>query len=131
MPVDTADLNAAGQDYAATLTRVAGMPPVLDLVQLGLGTDGHTASLVPDDAALAVVDRDVTTTGLYQATRRMTLTLPVLNRARERLWLVTGATKAPALADLMDGSGSAPASRIRREETRVLADRAATAIRAR
>ena len=65
-----------------------------DLIHLGLGADGHTASLVPGDAVLDVRDRDVAITGaVYQGRRRMTLTFPVLDRARQILWVVAGAER--------------------------------------
>jgi len=82
MPVEAPDLQAAALEYAQTLREIAGTPPVLDLVHLGLGPDGHTASLVPGDAVLDVMDADVALTGIYQSRRRMTLTYPLLNRAR-------------------------------------------------
>ena len=127
MPVEARDLEAAAADYARELARVAGEPPVLDLVHLGLGPDGHTASLVPGDPVLGVADRDVAVTGPYQERRRMTLTYPVLDRAREILWLVTGADKAPMLARLRDGDRSIPAGRVRSERALALVDRAAAA----
>jgi len=127
MPVESADLEAAAQQYALTLRTIAGDPPVLDLVHLGLGADGHTASLVPGDPVLEVGDRDVAVTGVYQGRRRMTLTYPALDRARERLWLVTGSDKAGVLARLRDADASIPAGRVRRDGSRVLADAAAAA----
>ena len=81
------------RSYAGTLQEIAGSPPVLDLVHLGLGPDGHTASLVPGDPVLDVTDADVALTGVYQGRRRMTLTYPMLNRSRRILWLVTGSEK--------------------------------------
>ena len=82
-----------------------GSPPVLDIVHLGLGPDGHTASLVPGDSVLDVTDADVALTGVYQGRRRMTLTYPILNRARRVLWVVTGSDKAGPLAKLLKGDG--------------------------
>jgi 6-phosphogluconolactonase len=125
MPVEMADLEAGARVYAHTLEQLGGSPPVLDLVQLGLGSDGHTASLVPDDAALAVMDRDVAVTGPYKGCSRMTLTFPLINRTRHVLWLVTGAEKAEMLARLVAGDGSVPAGRIDRERAVVFADREA------
>jgi 6-phosphogluconolactonase len=125
MPVESPDLEDAAKRYALTLREIAGSPPVLDLAHLGLGPDGHTASLVPKDAVLNVTDRDVALTGVYQGRRRMTLTYPMLNRSRRILWLVTGNDKVDALARLRAGDPSIPAGRIQREQAMVLADRAA------
>lgn len=127
MPVETADLEAAAAQYAVTLRRVAGSPPVLDLVHLGLGPDGHTASLVPDDAVLGVANKDVAVTGVYQGRRRMTLTYPIINRSRQILWVVTGGEKAPMLPRLLDGDASIPAGRIQRERAVLIADEPAAA----
>ena len=125
MSVEAVDLEAACAQYAAILSGVAGSPAVLDLVHLGLGPDGHTASLVPGDKVLDVADVDVALTGLYQGRRRMTLTYPVLNRARRILWVVTGAEKMVMLGRLLDGDLSIPAGRVRRDLALVVADRAA------
>jgi 6-phosphogluconolactonase len=127
MPVEQADLDAAAASYARTLQGLAGSPPVLDLAHLGLGPDGHTASLVPGDPVLGVADRDVAATGVYQGRRRLTLTYPLLNRSRRILWLVTGAGKAEMLPRLRDGDPSIPAGRISRDQAVVLADQAAAA----
>jgi 6-phosphogluconolactonase len=125
MPVEETYLEAAAQSYARTLQKIAGTPPVLDLAHLGLGPDGHTASLVPNDPVLNVLDRDVALTGLYQKRRRMTLTYPLLNRSRNILWVVTGAEKVAMLKRLRDADASIPAGRIRQDPALVLADRAA------
>ncbi len=125
MPVDERDLESAVGRYALTLREIAGSPPVLDLVHLGLGADGHTASLVPGDAVLDVTDADVALTGVYQGRRRMTLTYPILDRSRTVLWLVTGSDKAGMLVRLRDGDLSIPAGRVRRDHALVFADRAA------
>jgi 6-phosphogluconolactonase len=127
MPVEDADLAAAAARYAAELHTVAGSPPELDLVHLGLGPDGHTASLVPGDPVLRISDVDVALTGEYQGRRRMTLTFPVLDRARQLLWVVTGADKAPVLPRLVSGDPSIPAGRVRADRALVLADAAAAA----
>jgi 6-phosphogluconolactonase len=125
MPVESVDLESAAKQYAATLAKIAGSPPVLDLVHLGLGPDGHTASLVPGDAVLEVNDADVAVTGIYQGRRRMTLTYPIINRARRVLWVVTGSEKVEILARLREGDPSIPAGRVNQERALVLADRAA------
>ena len=125
MPVESADLEAAAAQYAVTLASITGTPPVLDMVHLGLGADGHTASLVPGDPVLDVTDRDVATSGIYQGRRRVTLTYPVLDRARRILWVVTGAEKTAPLRRLLAGDRTIPAGRVRSEDAIILADRAA------
>jgi 6-phosphogluconolactonase len=125
MPVEASDLEAAARHYARDLETIAGSPPVLDLVHLGLGPDGHTASLVPGDPVLNVTDREVALTGVYQGRRRMKLTYPMINRARRVLWVVTGKDKTEMLRRLRDGDLSIPAGRVQREEALLLADRAA------
>jgi len=125
MPADAPDLEAAAARYAQTLREIAGTPPVLDLAHLGLGPDGHTASLVPGDPVLEVADRDVAITVMYQGRQRMTLTYPILNRSRKILWVVTGAEKVSMLDRLQEGDVSIPAGRIRRDHALILADRAA------
>jgi 6-phosphogluconolactonase len=127
MPVESSNLQAACDEYALTLQTVAGSPPVLDLVHLGLGPDGHTASLIPGDAVLDVVDADVAVTALYQGRRRMTLTYPILNRSRHVLWLVTGSDKAEMLSRLRAGDPRIPAGRVRADQALVLADPTAAA----
>jgi 6-phosphogluconolactonase len=125
MPVETPDLAAGAVRYAQDLAAVTGTPPVLDLVHLGLGPDGHTASLVPGDPSLAVADAAVALTEPYQGHRRMTLTFPVLDRARCVLWVVTGVEKMPMLARLVRGDRTIPAGRVAGERAVILADAAA------
>jgi 6-phosphogluconolactonase len=121
MPVEASDLDAAAADYAAELAELTGPDGVLDLVHLGLGDDGHTASWPPEDPVVEVKDADVAVVGAFNGYRRMTLTPPAVNRAGSILWLVDGKAKAPALARLLDGDPAIPASRVRREGTVILA----------
>ncbi|HYL85475.1 MAG TPA: 6-phosphogluconolactonase [Candidatus Angelobacter sp.] len=125
MPVEADDLEAAADRYALALSDVAGSPPVLDLAHLGLGPDGHAASLVPGDPVLDVTEKDVAITRIYQGRRRMTLTYPAINRARRVLWVVTGSEKVEMLRRLREGDESIPAGRVRCERALLLADRAA------
>jgi len=125
MPVEDKDLPAAAARYARELESIAGTPPVLDLVHLGLGPDGHTASLVPGDKSLEVTSTDVTLAGPYQGRMRMTLTYPVLDRARTILWLVTGADKVPMFPRLRAGDTTIPAGRVQSARAVMLADSSA------
>ena len=128
MPVESDDLERAAAQYASKLREIAGSPPVLDLVHLGLGPDGHTASLVPGDPILEVDDKDVGVTGVYQGRRRMTLTYPAISRARRILWVVTGNDKTEMLSRLLKADTSIPAGRIKADRATVFADRAAAGV---
>jgi len=123
---------AVAERYARELAQACGTPPVLDLVHLGLGADGHTASLVPGDPVLRVEDAEVAATrGAYQGRRRITLTFPALMRARRVLWVVTGAEKHEVLGRLLTGDDSIPGGRLSARRSRAgamdraLADREA------
>ena len=125
MPVERSDLAAAAAQYAQTLATAIGTPPVLDLVHLGLGPDGHTASLVPGDPVLQEDFADVGVTQPYQGRRRMTLTYPMINRARCVMFVVTGADKLSAMAALRRGDPKIPASGVTGERVVIMADAAA------
>ncbi len=125
MPVEENDPEVAAANYAATIRKITGSPAVFDLVHLGLGPDGHTASLVPGDQVLDTKDVDVSLTGIYMGRRRMTLTYPVINRSRRILWLVTGGEKSEMLMRLLDGDRTIPAGRVKQDHALVLADYAA------
>lgn len=125
MAVESTDLEGAAAQYALTLERIAGSPAVLDLVHLGMGPDGHTASLVPGDPVLDVAGKDVALTGVYQGRNRMTLTYPVINRSRRIIWLVTGGEKVAMFKRLRDADLSIPSGRVSRDQALVLADREA------
>lgn len=125
MPVTCSDLVTAALDYNRQLTDIAGSPPMLDLVHLGLGGDGHTASLMPGDAALDITDAEVAISGIHHGWRRMTLTYPIINRARAILWLVTGEQKSAVVSRLLRGDNTMPAGRITNAPALLLLDEAA------
>jgi 6-phosphogluconolactonase len=130
MPVNAVNPEQTCHDYAQTLEKYCGIPPVLDLAHLGLGPDGHTASLVPGDPVLTVRDCDVALTdpvNLYQDRRRMTLTYPMINRSRKILWLATGTEKAPMIVRLKHGDPTIPAGVIAQGNAILLADQPAAA----
>lgn len=128
MPVTSASPARAAARYARELAAVAGTPAVLDVVHLGLGADGHTASLFAKDAAVDA-NGEVTLTGRHDGLRRMSLTLEALNRARSRIWLVTGRSKRDMVSRLLAGDQGLVASRIRREDSILVLDHAAAAER--
>lgn len=131
VPTNLATPEASAEAYAALLAQLcSGEPPALDLVLLGLGDDGHTASLFPGTASLSCVDRSVTVaTG--KGLERITFTAPVLSAARQVIFLVSGADKRQALERLFDGDESTqrtPARLVKPAGTvLVLADSAAAA----
>jgi 6-phosphogluconolactonase len=123
MQVEEKDPEAAAAGYARTIREIAGSTAIIDLIHLGLGPDGHTASLIPGDPVLDVTAKDVALTGIYQGRRRMTLTYPLINRARKILWLITGSEKSEMLQRLLDSDLSIPAGRILQVHAVVLADK--------
>jgi 6-phosphogluconolactonase len=130
MLVNAEDLAEGAKEYEQTLQEFCGNPPVLDMAHLGLGPDGHTASLIPGDPVLSVVDRDVALTdpvNLYQNRRRMTLTYPMINRSRKILWLATGAAKVPMIVRLKAADHTIPGGRIPQNQALLLTDTAAAA----
>lgn len=126
MSVESNDLEFASGKYCNMIAQLAGSPPIFDLVHLGLGSDGHTASLIPHDQVLKVDDRDVAITGIYQGRQRMTLTYPIINRSRNILWVITGSEKVSMLKHLLAADHSIPAGRINQDKAFVLADRDAS-----
>jgi 6-phosphogluconolactonase len=125
MQVLEKDPEAAATTYAHTIRQITGSPVIIDLIHLGLGPDGHTASLIPGDPVLDVTDKDVALTEIYQGRQRLTLTYPIINRARKILWLVTGSEKNEMLQRLLERDLSIPAGRISQEHALVLADKEA------
>ena len=128
MEVEIPDLHAAAANYAAELEKIAGVPPVLDLVHLGLGPDGHTASPIPTDPVLDIIDRDVAVTGVYHGRNRLTLTYPIINRAHLILWLVTGVEKVPMYKRLRAADKWIPAGSVLQDNAVLLADSAAAGV---
>jgi len=122
MPVEETDPEKAAALYEKTIGNIAGSPSIIDLIHLGLGTDGHTASLIPGDPVLKITGRDVATTGIYQGRRRLTLTYPLINRARKILWVITGSEKKEMLQRLLAVDSLIPAGRISRKNSMILTD---------
>ena len=129
MPVNEASLATACTDYAQTIATLTGDTMAVDLVHLGLGGDGHTASLVPDDEVLTLTDVAVATTAPYQGTTRMTLTYPTINAAHNIMWLVTGAGKSAMVERLLAGDEQIPAGRVNTKNARLFVDNAARPVR--
>jgi 6-phosphogluconolactonase len=117
VPTDAGSAVAAAAQYERTLRGVFELEvedvPRLDLIMLGLGADGHTASLFPDSPALDETRRLVVPNGAdYVPHERITFTFPVLNAARAVFFLVAGADKAPKVAAALGGDASVPAARV-------------------
>ncbi|HEU5482429.1 MAG TPA: 6-phosphogluconolactonase [Sphingomicrobium sp.] len=125
MPVEIADPETAADQYASTLAEWTGEPPALDVVHLGIGADGHTASLFSGDASLRETQRPVALSRSYEGFRRLTLTLPVLNRARCVVWFALGAARRAALTRLFNGDTAIPASLVQRDRATCFMDREA------
>jgi len=125
MPVEGKDLDEGARQYQLELEELAGTPPGADVVHLGLGSDGHTASLVPGDPVLEVMDRDVAVSLPYNGRPRMTLTYPFINRARRIMWLMTGSGKVEMANRLIQNDRTIPAGLISRHQATIIADTAA------
>lgn len=125
MPVEADDVELAIGRYSATLIQWAGVPPQLDVVHLGLGQDGHTASLFADDVLLQDRRHWVGVSKVYEGHRRLTLTLPVLNSARSVVWFAVGAGRREILKRLREGDESIAAGHVRRDRAVVFTDAAA------
>ena len=125
MPVTAGDLSVAASEYQERMDEVTGSPIVFDLVQLGMGSDGHTASLIPGDPILDIDDRDVAISEEYQGRIRMSFTWPVLDRAKELLWVIGGASKQEAVQQFLNNDPSIPATLPTQARATVLLDQAA------
>jgi 6-phosphogluconolactonase len=128
MPAEAPDIEGAALAYEAELRLAFGargdQPPVFDLIWLGMGADGHTASLFPDSAALDEQRRWVVANWAPGPEAwRMTLTYPVLNAGRRVVFVVIGADKAEAFAGVQAGRSEYPAQRVAATDTEWLVDR--------
>jgi 6-phosphogluconolactonase len=122
MPVEIAEPDVAAEGYARTLAAWAGEPPVLDVVHLGIGADGHTASLFAGDSALLETRRSVAVSRSHEGYRRLTLTLPALDRARRVVWFAVGSARRAAMTRLLDGDPAIPAGLVRRDRADCFTD---------
>lgn len=125
MPVEIEEPESAASRYARTLSEWAGESPALDVVHLGIGADGHTASLFAGDSPLQETKRPVAVSRSHEGFQRLTLTLPALNRARSVVWFAVGAPRRAVLTRLFDGDATIPAGLVRRDRATCFADRAA------
>ena len=125
MPVNAKDLDAAVKEYAEVLNEVTESKG-LDLIHLGIGSDGHTASLVPGDEVLEIQNRLVAyTQNSYQGRIRMTLTYPLINAAKQILWIVTGSEKREMVQRMLQQDSSIPAGNIQQKNALLMVDKAA------
>jgi len=122
MPVDSGWPQLAMEEYERELCAIAGTPPVLDAVHVGLGDDGHTASLFPGDEAVDAASQ-IALSGVHGGVRRMTMTLAVINRARARVWLVAGASKRTIVKRLLAPGANLVANRVRADDSVLILDR--------
>ncbi len=114
MPVEIADAKQAASQYAQLLIRHCGRPPALDVVHLGIGADGHTASLFAGDALLQERQRLVGVSAIYDGHARLSMTLPVLNHAGCIVWYVTGTERKHSVSRLFAADPDIPASQVKR-----------------
>ncbi len=125
IPVEEPDPAGAARRYERTVRETAGGE--IDVVHLGIGDDGHTASLVPGDPVLGENDRLVAATGEYEGHRRVTLTYPALAAARSIVWLIVTASKGEMLRRLVAGDATIPAGRVLQDRAVVVTDEPAAA----
>lgn len=124
LPVDS-PIDAGIVGFVRELGDLVGRPPIIDVVHLGMGADGHTASLVPGDAVLEELDADVALTDSYEGRERITFTRPLIDRARLALWLIRGKEKEAPLRRWLAGERSMPAGLLEPRLSVVVADESA------